>query len=130
MSLPPSELRVLFDQLRLEGELAPGAATASDAAQHYDRTMAKLLASGDPAVVAAALVRVGDATPVHRAAPPHDELVGGYGRHFGTVTVGDKAVFLLKRVLGPERAEEAIAAGPSWPRVPSLRWDASSRRFL
>lgn len=129
MSLTPSELRVLFDQLRLEGELAPGAATASDAAQHYDRPMAKLLTCGDPAVVSAALALVGDETPVHRASPPHDELVGGYGRHFGTVTVGDKAVFLLKRVLGPEQADEAIDAGPAWPRARSLRWDASARRF-
>ncbi|MNS04802.1 hypothetical protein D3C72_361890 [compost metagenome] len=130
MSLSPGERRVLLDRLKLEGELAPAAALAADAAEQYDRTMATLLASGDPAVVAEAIALADDQTPVRQSAPPHDTLEGGYGRHFGSVTVGDKARFLLTRVLGPERADEAIAHGPDWLQGRSLRWDARARRFL
>jgi hypothetical protein len=130
VSLSPGERRVLLDRLKLEGDIAPGAALAADAAEQYDRTMATLLASGDPAVVAEAIALVDDPTLVRQAAPPHDTLEGGYGRHFGAVTLGDKARFLLMGVLGPERAAEAIAQGPAWLQGRSLRWDARSRRFL
>ena len=129
MTLGPSELQVLMDRLRQEGELAAGAALASDAADQYDRTMARLLACGDPAVVRQALMLLDDATPVQRMAPPHEPLEGGYGRHFGVVTVADKATFLLKRVLGPARAAEAIAQGPAWCQGRVLRWNAASKRF-
>jgi hypothetical protein len=129
VSLSPSERRVLLDRLRVEDALAPGAALASDAADQFDVTMAKLLTCGDPAVVAEALALVDDATPVLAARAPHDPLEGGYGRHFGTVTVGDKARFLLGRVLGAERAAEAIALGPAWLQGKALRWDTASRCF-
>jgi hypothetical protein len=129
VSLTSSELQVLMDRLRLEDELAAGAAVASDAAAQFDRNMARLLTCGDPAVVAAALARLDDETPVQQAQPPHDPLEGGYGRHFGQVTVGDKARFLLKRVLGREWAEAAIAQGPAWCQGRPLRWDAKQGRF-
>jgi hypothetical protein len=45
------------------------------------------------------------------------------------VTVGDKAVFLLKRVLGPQ-AEAAIAQGPAWTQGRRLRWVAGEKRFV
>jgi hypothetical protein len=45
------------------------------------------------------------------------------------VTVGDKARFLLNGLLGPERAGEAIAAGPAWARGKQARWSLRARRF-
>ena len=129
MSLKGGAMRARFERLRSEEALSPGSALAADAAEQFDVTMAELLTCGDPAVVAEALAWVHDGTLVLRAAPPHDTLEGGYGRHFGAVTVGDKARFLLTRVLGPERAVEAIAQGPGWCAGRTLDWDAGRGRF-
>ena len=114
-----------------EHELAPGAATASDVADHYDRVAAVALASGDPAVLAWALAHAGDMSLVRRAAPPHTTLEGGYGRSFGPVTVGDKARWLIGRLLPPELAASAIAEGPAWLERSGarLRWKAAECRF-
>ncbi|MFP5503363.1 MAG: hypothetical protein ACLGIN_12815 [Candidatus Sericytochromatia bacterium] len=114
-----------------EHELAPGAATASDVADHYDRVVAAALASGDRDALAWALAHTGDTRLVRRAAPPHGTLEGGYGRSFGPVTVGDKARWLIGRLLPPALAAEAIAEGPAWlDRFGDLlRWQAAERRF-
>jgi hypothetical protein len=122
-------LKRLLDALPLEGELAIEAATASDAARHYDRAMAHLLRCGRWEAVAPMLGRLYDATPVRRVAPPQDLVEGGYGRHFGAVTVADKARFWLLAVLGPERGAEAIAAGPSWAEGRVARWNIRDQRF-
>lgn len=129
MSLSPAERRALFARLRHEEALAPGAALDSDAANHYDVTMAQLLASGDPQVVAEALAWVEDDTVVLGASAPHEPLEGGYGRHFGAVTLGDKARFLLARVLGEARAAEAIAQGPAWCEGRELNWQPALKQF-
>lgn len=129
MSLSASRWRAHFERLRHEEALAPGAALAADAADQFDVTMAALLAAGDPAVVAEALARVDDDTLVLNATAPHEPLEGGYGRHFGAVTVGDKAKFLLVRLLGEARAAEAIAQGPAWCQGRALRWQADRRQF-
>jgi hypothetical protein len=129
VSLSAGRWRTLFERLRLEEALAPGAALEADAAEQFDLNMATLLTAGDPAVVAEALARVNDDTLVLGATPPHEPLEGGYGRHFGAVTVGDKAKFLLRRVLGEARAAEAIAQGPAWCEGRALRWLPERRRF-
>jgi hypothetical protein len=129
VSLNASRWRVLFERLRLEAPLAPGAALAADAADQFDVNMATLLTAGDPAVVAEALARVNDDTLVLGAAPPHEPIEGGYGRHFGAVTVGDKAKFLLNRLLGEARSAEAIAQGPAWCEGRVLRWQPERRQF-
>lgn len=130
MSLKPGDRRALLEGLAVEQALALPAATASNVADHYDRAMAALLASGDPEVLTWAIAHAHDATPVRGADPPHDPVEGGYGKVFGPLTVGDKARFLLGRWLGASRAAEAIAAGPAWAETKPLRWDARASRFF
>lgn len=130
--LSPSDRRVLFDRLAEEHELAPGASAASNVADHYDRNVAQLLSCGDAGIVAEAIARLNDPTPVRRASPPHDRVEGGYGRTFGLVTVGDKARFVLEHVLPPELATSALADGAAawWRREGGrLRWDSASGHF-
>lgn len=130
MSLSPNERRSILGRLAEEQELAPPAMTASNVADHYDRPMAALLATGDAEVLTWAIAHAHDATPVRAARPPHDPVEGGYGKVYGPLTVGDKARFLITRWLGPKRADEAIAAGPAWVDRQPLRWDARAQRFL
>lgn len=132
MTLTPKERHVLFQGLAQEESVAPPALAASSPADRYDRPMARLLMDHDPAVVDMALVRLADETPVRMAAWPHEPLDGGYGQAFGPITVGHKARYLLRQLLGPTLAAEAFAEGPVWRRGAgrNLRWDALAGRFV
>lgn len=124
-------LLAIVAQLHEEHEIAPPAAMLSDASAHYDREVARLLASRDKAVVQALLARAGDTREVLKAAPPHLPVEGGYGKTWGRVTVGDKARFALGRLLGEALAREAIAGGAGWWQAhgAALSWHPRLARF-
>lgn len=126
------DLLAIVAQLQEEHEVAPPAAMLSDARGHYDREVARLLASRDKAIVQALLARAHDPREVLRARPPHLPLEGGYGKTWGRVTVADKARFTLARLLGERLAAEAISGGGGWWQAngAGLRWDAGASRFV
>lgn len=125
------DLLAVVANLHEEHEIAPPAAMLSDATGHYDREVARLLASKDKAVVQALLARAGDPREVVRARPPHLPVEGGYGKTWGRVTVADKARFALGKLLGGALAAEAVAGGAAWWQAhgAALRWDARSGRW-
>lgn len=127
-----AELLKLVERLDHEHEIAPPAAMLSDASGHYDREVAQLVGARDKGILPALLARAGEAREVVSATPPHFPVDGGYGKLFGRVTVGEKARFALKLMLGEQMALEAIAAGPAWFRThgATLRWDARQGRFV
>lgn len=125
------DLLAVVAKLHEEHEIAPPAAMLSDASAHYDREMARLLASRDKAVVQALLRRAGDTREVLKSTPPYLPVEGGYGKLWGRLTVGDKARFALRRLLGDGLAAEAIAGGAAWWQAhgATLKWDPRLTRF-
>lgn len=131
MTRLPQDLLAVVAGLHEEHEIAPPAAMLSDAAGHYDREVARLLAARDKAVIPALLAKAGDAREVLKARAPHLPVEGGYGKPWGRVTVGDKARFALGKLLGDALAKEAIAGGPGWWQAhgAALKYDPKARRF-
>ncbi len=125
------DLLAIVAQLHEEHEIAPPAAMLSDASAHYDREVARLVASRDKAVIQALLARANDTREVLKAIPPYLPVEGGYGKLWGRVTVGDKARFALGRLLGDRLAGEAIAGGAGWWQAhgAALKWDPRISRF-
>ena len=126
------ELIKLVERLDQEHEIAPPAAMLSDASGHYDREVAQLVGARDKAVLPALIARACDSHEVVSARSPHLPVNGGYDKLFGRVTVGDKARFVLTRLLGAQLAGEAIAQGPAWYQAngSALRWDVRHGRFI
>lgn len=125
------DVDALLARLHEEDELAGPAAVASNVAYHYDRVAGQLMRSGDPRVLAELFKRLRDDTPVTRAVPPFLPIHGGYGKTFGPITVGDKARFMIGKLLPPEVAKEALAKGANWLTLnrTRLRWDPEARRY-
>lgn len=126
-----TDLRTLLGQLPQEVELAGPAALSSNVAHHYDRNAGALMLVGDPAVLPELLKLARDPRPVRRQAAPNLPLDGGYGKTYGPVTVGDKARFVLTRLLPAPLLREALAQGPAWFEANKrrLQWDAKARQF-
>ena len=114
-----------------EDELAGPAAVASNVAAHYDRVAGLLMRCGDVRALTALVGLVSDERPVCRMAAPSLPLNGGYGKTFGLVTVGEKARFILARMLPPQVLREALKKGPTWVEARSsrLHWDELTQCF-
>ena len=131
MTADAFELEGLLARLALEDELAGPAALMSNVAYHYDRTAGLLMLGDCLEALEALLGLLADPRPVCRREPPFLPIDGGYGHPFGPITVGNKARFILEKLLSPEALREATLKGPGWVDAnrTRLKWDPDARRW-